>query len=44
MKLSDNELIYSTRKAWLLKLNEPYEISISSMKNYSGESFGKELR
>ena len=43
MELSDNELIDSTRKTWLLKLNERYEISIRSKKNYSDESFAEEL-
>ena len=35
MGLPDHELIYCTRKTSPLKLNEHYEISIRSMKNYS---------
>ena len=39
MGLFDHELIYCTRKTSLLKLNEHFEISIRSMKNYSHEIF-----
>ena len=37
--LFDHELIYSSRKAPFLKLNEHYEISFRSMKNYSDKIF-----
>ena len=46
--LSDHELIYCSRKTSLLKpllkLNEHYEISFRSMKNYSYETFVDKLR
>ena len=44
MGLSDHGLIYCTRKASLLKLNEHCEISIRSMKTYSGEILVEQLR
>ena len=44
MGLSDHELIYCTRKTSLLNLNEHYEVSIRSMKNYSNEIFVEQLR
>ena len=37
MGLSDHELICCSKKVSLIKLNEPYEISFRSMKNYSDE-------
>ena len=39
-----DEVIYCSRKTSLLKLNEHYEISFSSMKNYSDETFLNKLR
>ena len=44
MRLSDHGLIYFTRKMSLLKLNEHYEISIKSMKNYFDEISVEQLR
>ena len=44
MGLSHHELVYCSRKTSLLKLNEHYEISIRSMKNYSDEIFVDKLR
>ena len=42
--LSDHELVYTSRKTSLLKLNEHYEVSFRSMKNYSDEIFVDKLR
>ena len=44
MGLSDHEFVYCLRKTSLLKLNEHYEISFWSMKNYSDEIFVDKLR
>ena len=44
MGLSDHELVYCSRKSSFLKLNEYYEISFRSMKNYSDEIFVDKLR
>ena len=44
MGLPDHELIYCSRKMSLLKLNEHYEISINSMKNYSDDILVEKLR
>ena len=44
MGLSDHELIHCSRKKSLLKLNEHYKISLSSMKNYSDQIFMEKLR
>ena len=44
MELSDHELIYCSRRASLLKLNEHYEISFRSLINYSDEIFVDKLR
>ena len=44
MGLSHHELVHCSRKTSLLKLNENYEISIRSMKNYSDEIFVDKLR
>ena len=40
---SDHELIYCSRKMPLLKLNEHYEISFKSVKNYSDKNFMEKL-
>ena len=44
MGLSDHELIHCSRKKYFLKLNEHYEISLTSMKNFSDEIFVEKLR
>ena len=44
MGLFDYELINCSRKTSLLKLNEHYEISFMSMKNYPDEIFVDKLR
>ena len=44
MGLSDHELVYSSRKISLLKRNEHYKISYTSMKNLSDEIFVDKLR
>ena len=44
MELSDHELTFCSSQATVLKLNESYEISLRSMKNYSDESLLKDLR
>ena len=44
MGLSDHEIVYCSRKTSLLKLNEHYEISFMSVKNYSDKIFVDKLR
>ena len=44
MGLSDHELVCCSRNMSILKLNEHYEISFRSMKNYSDEIFVDKLR
>ena len=44
MGLSDQELMYCSRKTSFLKLNEHYKISFRSMKNYSDEIFVDKLK
>ena len=44
MGLPDHELMYCSRKRSLLKLNEHYEISFRSMKNFPDETFVDKLR
>ena len=44
MELSDYELIYCSSKITFSKLNEQYEISLRSVKNYSDEICLEQLR
>ena len=44
MGSSVHDLIYCSRKASILKLNEHYGISIRSMKKYSDKMFVEKLR
>lgn len=44
MELSDYELIYCLSKTTFSKLNEQYEISLMSVKNYSDEICLEQLR
>ena len=44
MGLTDHELIYCSRRASLLKLNEYYEISFRSVKHYLDELFFRQFK
>ena len=44
MGLSENKLIYCSRKTSLLKLNEQYEVSLRSMTNDSDAIFVEKFR
>ena len=44
MQLSDHELTFCSSKTAISKLNESYEISLRSMKNYSDENLLEDLR